>query len=171
MRKDECRAVMRRRRGPLCTKLKTRLQFLGTVPLLTGADRMQDRPWTPCFSVVFFSAVLRRSFHLSLSLSFFPSLAPSLRPGPLAALHRSIVCNGARTTTLGSLFSCLLLYRAARDKLALRKRTDSPRPNSALFAGRKIRLPVESEDPPLRERPRNRARRMPSGRIICSANL
>lgn len=70
MWKDECRAVMRRRQDPLCTKLKTRLQFLGTVPLLTGADRMQDRPWTPCFSVVFFPRRLRRSLRLSfLSLS------------------------------------------------------------------------------------------------------
>jgi len=101
VRKDECRAVMRRRRGPLCTKLKTRLQFLGTVPLLTGADRMQDRPWTPCFSVVFFSVVSVALFASPLSL--FPLTLSPFRPGPLA-LHRSIVCNGARTTTLGSLF-------------------------------------------------------------------
>jgi len=68
VRKDECCAVMRRRRGPLCTKLKTRLQFLGTVPLLTGADRMQDRPWTPCFSVVFFSVVSVALFASPFSL-------------------------------------------------------------------------------------------------------
>lgn len=52
---ERTNAVMRRRRDPLCTKLKTRLQFLGTVPLLTGADRMQDRPWTPCCSRLSFS--------------------------------------------------------------------------------------------------------------------
>lgn len=96
-------------------KLKARLQFLGTVPLLTGADRMQDRPWTLCFSVLFFSIV---SPHRSLcasspSLSFTPpSSWFSCRPSPL-----SIVCNGARTTTLGSLLSCLLRVLRVRDKL------------------------------------------------------
>lgn len=63
-------------RDPLCTKLKTRLQFLGTVPLLTGADRMQDRPWTPCspISRLSFSPPLSVALSLSLRLSF-PSLS------------------------------------------------------------------------------------------------
>lgn len=88
--KDECRAVVRRRRDPLCTKLKTRLQFLGTVPLLTGADRMQDRPWTPCCSQLSFSPPLSVApfaspfFPLSLRFPRAPPFVLALLP-PFAA--------------------------------------------------------------------------------------
>jgi len=64
--------------------LKARLQFLGTVPLLTGADRMQDRPWTPRLSLLVLPAVSLAPFDPSLplppsplphSLSLFLSLS------------------------------------------------------------------------------------------------
>lgn len=74
----------------MCMKLKVHLQFLGMVPLLTGADRMQDRPWTLCFS--FSPSSLHSSFRsFSLSLFLFLSRSLPLRPGPLAALHRCLL--------------------------------------------------------------------------------
>jgi len=58
--------------------LKARLQFLGTVPLLTGADRMQDRPWTPRLSLLVLPAVSLAPFDPSLPLPPSPFLTLSL---------------------------------------------------------------------------------------------
>jgi len=105
---------------------------------------------------------------LTLSLSFSLSLSCSLpfRSGLSTSSLLSIVRNGARTTTFGSLFSCLLVRSRWTRVEGNDDDDDDPNCVHQMKDFGSLRLSIESDGHRRQNRRWNRTRRMPSNRII-----